>query len=102
MILNAFSLNMLSAFPVDVRFEELSLDEARAMAAELNSAVGHAETAAIFGDMLGVTVLCRRETVTLTKGSVSLVGQYRGPRLPEGATSLPAGAIIQWFRVTVL
>lgn len=102
-ILNAFSPNMLSTFPVEVRFEEIPLNEAKAiLAAGVESAVGHADTAAVFGEQLGVAVPANRTNVTLNKGDVVLVGQYRGPRLPEGATTLPAGATIQWLRVTVL
>lgn len=29
----------------------------------------------------------------------ALIGQYIGPRLPEGATELPAGATIEWWLV---
>lgn len=101
-VLNAFSLNMVSQFPCDIRFEEIPLEEARAYAADCESAVGHAETAAVFGEILGCSVPCHRSTVSLKKGEVALVGQYRGPRLPEGATSLPTGATIAWYRVSVL
>lgn len=101
LILNAFSANMLSAFPAEVQFAELSLEEAKAAAVDVQSAVGHADTAAVFSSVLDVPVLAARVNVTLKSGDVALLGQYRGPRLPEGATSLPAGATIQWLRVTV-
>lgn len=100
-ILNAFSLNMIGAFPVSVDVSEIPLDEAKALAADATSAVGHADTAAVFAAVLGVPVLFQRVNVTLQKGEVALLGQYRGPRLPEGAIALPAGATIQWLRVTV-
>lgn len=101
MILNAFSVNMIPAFPANVRFEELTLDKAREMASTARSAVGHADTAAVFTDVLGLSVPANRANVVLMPGDICLLGQYRGPRLPEGATSLPAGATIQWIRVTV-
>lgn len=101
-ILNAFSANMLAAFPVVAQFVEIPLDEARALAADGQSAVGHADTAAVFADVLGVAVPAQRVNVTLNKGDVALLGQYRGPRLPEGATRLPDGATIQWLRVEIL
>jgi hypothetical protein len=101
MILNAFSANMLAGFPASVAFAELSLEEARARAADLASAVGHADTAAVFTATLGVSVPANRANVVLNKGDVALLGQYRGPRLPEGATALPEGATIQWLLVTV-
>ena len=101
-LLNAFSLNMIVAFPVGISVSEILLDEARALAvAGLTSAVGHADTAAVFSDVLGVTVPSARTTVSLNKGDVVLVGQYRGPRLPEGATRLPDGATIEWLLVFV-
>lgn len=102
LICSAFSPNMLSAFPADVKFEEISLDEAKALtAAGFESAVGHASTAAVFGAELGAEVPANRATVSLQKGDAVLVGQYRGPRLEEGATSLPPGATIVWLRVSV-
>lgn len=100
-ICNAFSLNMISAFPAEIRVEEISLVRAREIAAAgLESAVGHPDTAVVFGLQLGVEVPSVRSTVSL-KGETTLIGQYRGPRLPEGARELPAGATIQWLLVTV-
>jgi hypothetical protein len=102
-VLNAFSPNMLSAFPAEVQFREIPLNEAQAITAVgIESAVGHADTATVFGEQLGCSVPANRATVSLKKGDVVLVGQYRGPRLPEGATTLPAGATIQWLLVSVL
>ncbi len=100
MILNAFSINMLS-LPARASFDPLAVDEARALAAGMASAVGHPDTAAVFAATLGVPVPMNRATVRLAPGDVALVGQMMGPRLPEGATSLPEGASIAWVRVTV-
>jgi hypothetical protein len=102
-LLNAFSLNMLNGFPVQLVVNEISLEEARAMAAGgIESAVGHADTAAIFGGQLGVEVLAARVTVSLVSGETVIVGQYSGPRLEEGAKTLPAGAAIKWLLVKVV
>ena len=101
MLLNAFSLNMVSSFPVSFEAREVTIDEARAMAPGLTSAVGHASTAAVFSDVLGTEVQANRATVALKSGDRVLVGQYRGPRLEEGVTTLPEGATIQWIVVTV-
>ena len=80
----------------------ISLDEAReAFADSVESAVGHADTAAVLGEQLGVAVPVNRTTVSLLKGDVAIIGQYRGPRLPEGCTALPDGASIAWLRVTI-
>lgn len=100
-ITNAFSLNMVAAFPVNVTVEEISVEQARVLAADCESVVGHADTAAVFSDVLGLEVPANRATVSLNKGDGLLVGQYRGPRLPEGAHQLPEGATIQWLTVTV-
>jgi hypothetical protein len=102
LLLNAFSLNMLADYPAQPLFEEVPLDEVRsALAAGFESAVGHPDTARVFTDTLGFEVPANRANVSLSKGDIAVIGQYRGPRLPEGATTLPEGATIQWLRVTV-
>lgn len=110
-ILNAFSLNMVREFPVSVEVTEITADQARfalmcAAEAEgeadfVKSAVGHADTAVVFSSVLNCPVECRRVTVSLGSGDSAVVGQYSGPRLPEGATVLPEGATIKWLLVTV-
>lgn len=101
LLLNAFSLNMLEVFPAIATLTELTLGEVKSLlaSASWSSGVGHADTAAVFADTLGTPVSCARITVTLHKGDVAIVGQYRGPRLPEGAHKLPEGATIQWIKV---
>ena len=99
-LLNAFSLNMLAG-NADVHVREVSLDTARNLARVCGSAVGHADTAAVFADVLGINVPTNRVSVTLEDGDTALVGQYSGPRLPEGATKLPEGATIKWVVVGV-
>ena len=102
LLFNAFSLNMVETLPVTINVKELAMDEARQMlSAGFTSGVGHADTAAVFSSQLGVTVPMNRITVALKKGDVVLVGQYRGPRMPEGATTLPEGASIVWCLVTL-
>ena len=99
-ILNAFSLNMLVG-NADVIVREVSQKVAASLAPAFVSAVGHADTAAVFSNVLGVEIPCNRVTVALKDGDLALVGQYSGPRLPEGATSLPEGAAIKWLVVEV-
>ena len=99
-ILNAFSLNMIVG-NADVVVREVSQKVAACLADACDSAVGHADTAAVFSNVLGVEIPCNRATVALRDGDVALVGQYSGPRLPEGATSLPEGAAIKWMVVGV-
>ena len=100
-MLNAFSANMLAEFPVSVQFTEITTNVVTALAQESVSAVGHADTAALFSTILGVKIPCNRVSVTLKAGDNALLGQYSGPRLPEGATTLPEGASIKWVLVNV-
>ena len=99
-ILNAFSLNMIVG-NADIVVREVSRAVAASLASGCVSAVGHADTAAVFSSVLGVEIPCNRVTVALKDGDLALVGQYSGPRLPEGATSLPEGATIKWLVVRV-
>ena len=88
-VLNAFSFNMISSFPVDVTAVELDIATVRAhIDGNVESAVGHMDTAAVFSSALGIHVPCARTNVSLKKGDTVVIGQYTGPRLPEGATEL--------------
>jgi hypothetical protein len=98
---NAFSLNMIERSPARIRTERVGLLEARELAEMAISAVGHESTAAIFSRLLGRRVPVDRFSLQLKPGDVLLVGQYSGPRLPEGATELPEGAEIRWVKVRV-
>ena len=74
------------------------------------SAVGHADTAALFSALLGREIGFNRISIPSdffgdVNGRVPynnqiLAGVYSGPRLPEGSTTLPEGASIQWVLVT--
>lgn len=99
-ITNAFSINMLS-MDSDLKFSRLKETEARWIAENFqhSSAVGHADTAAVLSTVLGVDVPMNRTTLQMEHGVALLVGQYKGPRLPEGATALPEGATIEWWLV---
>ena len=99
-LLNAFSLNMLDS-NANVIVRQVTQKVAASLAAHCTSAVGHADTAAVFSNVLGVEIPCNRATVALKDGDVALVGQYSGPRLAEGATTLPEGAAIKWVVVGV-
>jgi hypothetical protein len=105
-ICNSFSLSMLPEWVASgqVRFRRLTLEEARDYVASLGytSAVGHADTAVVFSQLLGASVPVSRRRASFVPGIEEhiLVGQYTGPRLPEGATTLPEGAEIQWILVT--
>jgi hypothetical protein len=98
---NAFALSMLQVDLAELTVRALSLDEARAETAGRQSAVGHADVAAVYSEQLGTTITANRSNIVLNKGDSLLVGQYVGPRLSEGATHLPDGATIRWQLVTV-
>lgn len=100
-ITSAFSINMLPRERRDVSFKPLTVEEAREFADDgVESAVGHPDTATILSAMLGILVEVNRANVVLEAHKVRLlVGQYRGPRLEAGATTLPEGANIEWWLV---
>ena len=101
-ITNAFSINMLTS-STNVNFERISTETARTFIKEADdiiSAIGHADTAHIVGDILGIEVEPNRMSVQLTSDETLLVAQYTGPRLPEGATTLPEGAVINFWLVS--
>jgi hypothetical protein len=102
LLLNAFSANMLAGFPATVSFEEVSVGVARALLeGGFTSAVGHADTAAVFSSVLDTPVSMNRATLSLKSGDEAIVGQYIGPRMPEGTTTLPEGATIKWLVLRV-
>ena len=109
-ILNAFSLSMLAGdnLWMDGRLaiRRLADDEARNLLQvcteagyRVVSGVGHADTAKIFSGILETYIPMNRINIDLSGLDLLLVGQYNGPRLPEGTTKLPEGASIRWFTV---
>jgi len=109
-LLNAFSLSMIPPEKGIIEVFPLTLGEVKAalqdvaVAAELGgdgieSCIGHADTAEVFGRELGLSLAANRVNILLRHEEDAIVGQYVGPRLPEGATSLPEGAEIRWILV---
>lgn len=68
---------------------------------DFTSCVGHENTAGLFTNILSYPVSMNRVNINLEPGDFLLVGEYSGPRLPEGATSLPDGAAIKWCVYTI-
>ncbi|MDR2676394.1 MAG: DUF1874 domain-containing protein [Opitutaceae bacterium] len=87
---NAFSLQMLKAFPATVEVAEIDT-----LPQGLVSAIGHADTAAVLG------LPQNRINVTLAKGDTFYVAQLQGGRLPEGSTHLPEGFSFRFLRVEI-
>lgn len=86
----------------EARAHLLALAEAAGETELIQSAVGHAETAAVFESILNLPVHVNRINVHLKPGDKAIVGQYTGPRLPEGARALPEGAALHWLAVEIL
>ncbi len=108
-IVNAFSLNMLPDEvilfrPVMLHASKRFVIDAIRRAQEnkyegVECAIGHPDTARVVMNDLGLDLPCERKAITFRPGADKLiVAQYRGPRLPEGATELPDDATIEyWF-----
>lgn len=95
---NAFSINMLSGDFKNLTFTKVSLEDAqRLTAGEISSHIGHADMANVVGGLLGREVPMVRDTMRFS--GVLLVAQYSGPRLPEGTTTLPEGAAVEFWLV---
>ena len=103
-ISNAFSIQMIANIimkgGVDIHFTEIS-DLKEIKEAEIISAVGHPDTAAVISDLLGKEVPANRISISLEKGDVLYVAQLLGGRLPEGCKSLPEGFQMKFYKVTI-
>lgn len=114
-ICNSLSLGMLPEWRLSpdadvtgITIEPLTAEQARGFIGKAEgdghtvfSAVGHADTARIFSAILGRDVQVNRVNVVLSASDCYLIGQYIGPRMPEGATELPPGARIAWVVVAI-
>ena len=102
---NAFSLSMLASPATTLRVEEVSVEDVKKLLSSgFKSSVGHASTAQIMSQLLGVEVPCERTAIQLGTGDTLVVFQLL-TRLPEGRVlsaeeikSLPA----KWLLVEVV
>lgn len=103
-VTNAFSLNMAETLDTEfrVQFSPVTVEEAKTLSVE--NAIGHDDTARVVGSLLGKDGFQQgnRINVKLKAGESVLIAQYFGPRLPEGATTLPEGANIKFVLATIL
>lgn len=102
-IANAFSTKMLPC-SAGVNFQRLTTEGAAKLvqAGPMQSFVGHADTAALFSTLLNVEVVHNRASFQFGGDCFALlVGELSGPRLQEGQTTLPEGATIVWWLVTL-
>ena len=105
LLTNAFSINMLEksgnlSFSRVENPAELVLSNCL-----VGNAIGHTDIDRVARGILaadGVVDILegRRDSVVFGQGhDALLVAQYRGPRLPEGATMLPKNATVEWWLV---
>ena len=94
---NAFSLQMVADNAIICKVE-VSPEQVPVNA---ESIIGHKDTAAVVSTILGREVPCNRESVMLTDNDVLYVAQVVGGRLPEGATTIPDGMELKFYRITV-
>lgn len=66
------------------------------------SCVGHANTAGLYSETLGLPIEANRISVSLDFGDAIVVGAYQGPRLPEDCTTLPERATLNWVVYVVI
>jgi hypothetical protein len=90
-LLNSFSVQMLAEFPATAIFTEIPKPDL----SSAESFIGHADTAAVLG------VPMNRANVSLKRGDRAIIAQLTGGRLPEGATTLPAGFSFKWISVEI-
>jgi hypothetical protein len=96
---NAFSLNMLDIAPQGLIAEIKPVAPAD-IPQDVVSIIGHEDVAVILAGLLGWRVEVNRGTFILLPDDILYVAQYRGPRLPAGATTLPSDAKVEFYRVT--
>lgn len=95
---NAFSLNMVDTKePINIQVRPIDKSEIT----DFVSVVGHPDTANVLSGFLGCEVEFNRTTLSLEKDDILFVAQYKGPRLPEGATELPESATFEFLEVTL-
>ncbi|MDD4352598.1 MAG: DUF1874 domain-containing protein [Candidatus Gracilibacteria bacterium] len=68
---------------------------------QLESVIGHADTAKVISNILDMNLPVNRANVKLEPGEKMIIAQYSGPRLPEGAITLPEGAKMDFIIVEV-
>lgn len=97
-IANAFSLQMTSTFPATFTVVEV---DPKDIPVDIQSAIGHTDTAAVVSGILGIDLPAARVNVALSSGDTLFVAQVVGGRLPEGTTTLPAGVSLKFLRVDI-
>lgn len=95
---NAFSIQMLTSFPANVNISRVNAED---IPTDVVSCIGHADTANVLTGTVGFNVPCNRASVSVDTDTELYVAQVVGGRLPEGATTLPEGVTLKFFKVTI-
>ncbi|MBO4812890.1 DUF1874 domain-containing protein [Candidatus Saccharibacteria bacterium] len=91
-------LDLSGATTVDI----VPVTKEEVAASGFESVVGHLDTANVLTTLLGVEVQQQRVSVRLeSPEDVLYVAQVTGGRLPEGATTLPAGIELKFLKVSL-
>jgi hypothetical protein len=102
-ITNAFSISMIEIEKEgNINFRKITIAEVKNLLSHFpySSAIEHADTAAVVSSILGVHLPANKIiNVKLSKDKRLIVAQYNGPRLPEGSTTLPENASIDFWMV---
>lgn len=101
LLLNAFSLNMVVEDDGRLVYRKISSDRAKELLShKCESCIGHQQLANFLTEKWGFDIAFNRCTNALNPGDTFIVAQYKGPRLPEGATTLPEDAFkdIKFYR----
>lgn len=94
---NAFSFNMMAIDDFSlIRVKKVSPSD---IPHDVESVIGHPDTATVVSNILGFETPFNRANLVLNSDDVLFVAQYKGPRLPEGATQLPDGATLEFLEI---
>lgn len=97
-ISSSFSLNMVSG-------NDFTLLRVRKVAPsdvpqDAVSVIGHIDIVRIVSSLLGREVAMNRTSISLNWDDTLYVVQYKGPRIPKGASHIPEGGTLEFFEVT--
>ena len=100
-ILNAFSMQMLSA-DISLRFQPISAVMAEVVldeAFKIESFIGHEDFSFLVSEDLHHTIPFNRGFYKFDSKDIVLVAQLVGGRLPEGCKNIPEGMSIKYWLI---